>query len=164
MKKITAVFISFCVVLAIALMAIAPQASADESDRPPTDSTELPVTSLVSHAPTDVTAYIITPQDGETVPQTFTVKFGLSGMGVAPAGVERENTGHHHLLVDLAQSPDLTASLPANENIRHFGGGQTETQLTLNPGEHTLQLLLGNYLHIPHDQPIISEKIKIFVK
>jgi hypothetical protein len=147
--KSTFIFISFCITLLVNSWLITPPAFADE---------------LVNSAPTDATAYIITPQNGETVPQTFTVKFGLSGMGVAPAGVERENTGHHHLLVDLAQSPDLTSSLPANENIRHFGGGQTETQLTLTPGEHTLQLLLGNYLHIPHDKPIISEKIKIFVE
>lgn len=148
MKSIS-IFISCCITLLINFWLIAPLAFAD---------------GLVSSAPTDATAYIISPQDGETVPETFTVKFGLSGMGVAPAGVEKENTGHHHLLVDLTQFPDLSASLPANENIRHFGGGQTETQITLTPGEHTLQLLLGNYLHIPHDKPIVSEKIKIFVE
>ena len=147
--KSTFIFISFCITLLINFWLITPSAFAD---------------GLVSATPTDATAYIISPQNGETVPQTFTVKFGLSGMGVAPAGVERDNTGHHHLLVDLAQFPDLSASLPANENIRHFGGGQTETQLTLTPGEHTLQLLLGNYLHVPHDKPIISEKIKILVE
>lgn len=147
MKSIS-IFISFCITLLVFWLTT-PSAFADE---------------LVNSAPTDATAYIISPQNGETVPQTFTVKFGLSGMGVAPAGIERENTGHHHLLVDLAQYPDLSASLPANENIRHFGGGQTETQLTLTPGEHTLQLLLGNYLHVPHDKPIMSEKIKIFVE
>jgi hypothetical protein len=119
---------------------------------------------LVSHAPTDAKAYIIMPTDGSTVPQTFTVEFGLSGMGIAPAGIERENTGHHHLLVDLAETPDFTASLPVTDNIRHFGGGQTETKLTLPPGEHTLQLLLGNYAHIPHDRPVISPKIKISVE
>lgn len=149
MNKITAILLNFCLILLLGLLAIAPQVTADE---------------LVSHAPTEATAYIITPQDGETVPQTFTVKFGLTGMGIAPAGIDRENTGHHHLLIDLAESPDLSASLPANENIRHFGGGQTEMQLTLTPGEHTLQLLLANYLHIPHDNPVISEKIEIFVK
>lgn len=147
--KSTFIFISFCMTLLVNFWLITPLTFAD---------------GLVSSAPTDAKAYIISPQDGETVPQTFTVKFGLSGMGVAPAGVEKENTGHHHLLIDVAQFPDFSASLPANENIRHFGGGQTETQLTLTPGEHTLQLLLGNYLHIPHDKPIMSEKIKIFVE
>jgi len=109
-------------------------------------------------------AYIISPQNGETVPQTFTVRFGLSGMGVAPAGVEREGTGHHHLLIDLKELPDLDKPLPANDHIRHFGGGQTETELTLPPGTHTLQLLMGNYMHVPHDQPVMSEKITITVK
>ena len=85
-------------------------------------------------------------------------------MGVAPAGVERKHTGHHHILVDLDELPAMDAPLPANENIIHFGGGQTETQLTLPPGQHTLQLLLGNHLHVPHDQPVISEKITIIVE
>lgn len=108
--------------------------------------------------------YIIAPQNGETVSQTFTVKFGLSGMGVAPAGVEREGTGHHHLLIDLETLPDLDKPLPANDQILHFGGGQTETELTLPPGRHTLQLLMGNYMHVPHDQPVLSEKISITVE
>jgi hypothetical protein len=122
--------------------------------------------SLSAIAETDQSAhaYIISPQNGETVPQTFTVRFGLSGMGVAPAGVEREGTGHHHLLIDLKELPDLDKPLPANDHIRHFGGGQTETELTLAPGTHTLQLLMGNYMHVPHDQPVMSEKITITVK
>ena len=149
MSKVTSIAIGFLLTLLLSLWAITPQVAAKES---------------ISTAPANATVYIIAPQDGDTVPETFTVKFGLSEMGVAPAGVERENTGHHHLLIDVAESPDLTTSLPANENIRHFGGGQTETQLTLPPGEHTLQLVLGNYAHIPHDKPVISKKIKIFVK
>lgn len=109
-------------------------------------------------------AYIISPQNGETVSQTFTVRFGLSGMGVAPAGVERAGTGHHHLLIDIETLPDLGKPLPATDQIRHFGGGQTETELTLPPGTHTLQLLMGNYMHVPHDQPVLSEKITINVE
>ncbi|MBE9043037.1 DUF4399 domain-containing protein [Pleurocapsales cyanobacterium LEGE 10410] len=119
---------------------------------------------LVSHAPADAQAYIIEPADGATVPETFTVKFGLSGMDLAPAGVERENTGHHHLLIDQSELPNLNASLPSTEQIRHFGKAQTETELTLSPGKHTLQLVLGNYLHIPHDNPVVSEAITIEVK
>ena len=119
---------------------------------------------LVSHAPTDAQAYILEPADGATLPETFTVKFGLSGMDLAPAGIDRENTGHHHLLIDREELPDLTASLPATEQIRHFGKAQTETELTLPPGEHTLRLVLGNYLHIPHDTPVISEPITVTVK
>lgn len=108
--------------------------------------------------------YIVSPVDNEVVPQTFKVVFGVSGMGVAPAGVQREKTGHHHLLIDLDVLPDMSQSLPSSENIVHFGGGQTETRLTLAPGEHTLQLLLGDYLHRPHSSPLLSEKITITVK
>ncbi len=119
---------------------------------------------LVSHAPSEAQAYILEPADGTTVPETFTVKFGLSGMDLAPAGVDQANTGHHHLLIDQQELPDLTASLPATEQIRHFGKAQTETELTLEPGKHTLQLVLGNYVHVPHDNPVISEPVTIKVQ
>ncbi len=118
----------------------------------------------VSPAPDDARLYLIEPANGATVAQTFTVKFGLSGMGVAPAGVDSPHTGHHHLLIDLDQLPDLNQPLPASDNIRHFGKGQTETEVTLPAGKHTLQLLLGNHLHIPHNPPVISEKIEIIVQ
>ena len=108
--------------------------------------------------------YIISPAHGETVGTTFTVKFGLQGMGIAPAGIKFDNTGHHHLLVDMAELPDLNKPLPATENSLHFGKGQTETTLTLPKGTHTLQLVLGDYLHIPHDKPVISRKIRVTVK
>jgi hypothetical protein len=115
-------------------------------------------------APAGARAYIISPKNGDTVPTTFTVQFGLKGMGVAPAGVTQPNTGHHHLLIDMAKLPDPTVPMPATDNLKHFGGGQTETELTLTPGTHTLQLVLGDYLHIPHDAPIVSDKITITVK
>ena len=108
--------------------------------------------------------YIVSPKDGTTVTSPFTVQFGLKSMGIAPAGVNHPNTGHHHLLVDLAQPPDLNAALAVTDNIKHFGAGQTETELTLPPGKHTLQLVLGDYLHIPHDKPVVSDKITITVK
>lgn len=108
--------------------------------------------------------YIITPHDGQVVSSPVTVRFGLKGMGIAPAGVEKANTGHHHLLIDMAELPDSTLPIPADENSVHFGGGQTETTIELTPGEHTLQLLLGNYLHIPHESPVVSKKITITVK
>ncbi|UZJ42981.1 DUF4399 domain-containing protein [Marinimicrobium sp. C6131] len=108
-------------------------------------------------------AYIISPSDGDTVTSPVTVKFGLKGMGVAPAGVERDNTGHHHLLIDLETLPDLDKPIPADDQHVHFGGGQTETTVELEPGEHTLQLLLGDHLHRPHDEPVVSEKITITV-
>lgn len=119
---------------------------------------------LVSKSPPDATLYFISPVDGTTVSKTFTVKFGLSGMGVAPAGLDKDNTGHHHLLIDMDELPDLTQPLAATDRIKHFGGGQTETELTLSSGTHTLQLVLGNYLHIPHDKPVVSEKITITVE
>lgn len=108
--------------------------------------------------------YLIAPADGATVSSPVTVKFGLRGMGVAPAGVQHANTGHHHLLVDVEQMPDTNAALPATDNIRHFGGGQTEAELTLPPGRHTLQLVFADYLHIPHDRPLVSERITITVR
>ena len=117
-----------------------------------------------SHAPEDALVYIAEPTDGATVPETFMVRFGLSGMDLAPAGVDEPNTGHHHLLIDREELPELNASLPATDQIRHFGKAQTETELTLEPGEHTLRLVLGNHLHIPHDNPVISEPIKITVQ
>lgn len=115
-------------------------------------------------APAQAQVYFIEPLDGASVAQTFTVKFGLKGMGVAPAGVDMPDTGHHHLLVDVETLPPLDAPLPATEQIRHFGKGQTETQLTLTPGTHTLQLLIGDKQHVPHAEPVISEKISITVQ
>lgn len=117
-----------------------------------------------SKAPDNATVYFQTPKDGESVSSPFTVRFGLKGIGIAPAGVNQPNTGHHHLLIDVATPPDFNAALPVTDNVKHFGGGQTETELTLPPGKHTLQLVLGDYLHIPHDKPIVSQKITITVK
>ena len=119
---------------------------------------------MKTKSPEGAKSYIISPKDGDTVSSPFTVQFGLKGMGVAPAGVTNPNTGHHHLLVDVDQMPDMNVPMPNTDHIRHFGGGQTETELTLPPGKHTLQLLLGDALHIPHDKPVISEKITITVK
>ena len=107
--------------------------------------------------------YIISPQNGDIVSSPVTVVFGLTGMGVAPAGAQIDNTGHHHLLVD-APLPGLDAPIPADENYRHFGKGQTETQLELYPGQHTLQLLLGDWLHIPHQEALFSEQITVTVQ
>ena len=109
-------------------------------------------------------AYIITPADGETVSSPVKVVFGLSGMGVAPAGVARDKTGHHHLLINVAELPPLDQPIPADDQHRHFGGGQTEVLLDLPPGEHTLQLLLGDLKHVPHAIPVVSEKITITVE
>lgn len=112
----------------------------------------------------DAEVYFVQPADGAVVSQDFTVVFGLKNMGVAPAGIERKNTGHHHILIDTDTLPDLTMPLPATDKIKHFGGGQTETKLSLAPGKHTLQLVLGNHAHIPHKKPVISKKITITVE
>jgi hypothetical protein len=119
---------------------------------------------LISESPENAELYFIQPVDGATVKESFVVKFGLKNMGVAPAGTDRKNTGHHHLLIDTDVLPDMSTPLPATDKIKHFGGGNTETEITLSPGKHTLQLLLGNYVHIPHDKPVISKKITITVK
>ncbi|HKV65481.1 MAG TPA: DUF4399 domain-containing protein [Rhodanobacteraceae bacterium] len=115
-------------------------------------------------APADARVYIISPADGAVVGRDVTVRFGLSGMGVAPAGVEKKDTGHHHLLIDVATLPVAGQPIPNDEHHKHFGGGQTETVLHLAPGTHTLQLELGDANHVPFDPPVTSRKITIHVK
>jgi hypothetical protein len=114
-------------------------------------------------APPDAYLYIGWPNDGETVKSPFKVWFGLRNMGVAPAGIQRANTGHHHLIVD-ADLPPLDEPIPNNQHYRHFGGGQTETTLERPPGRHTLQLIMGDADHVPHDPPVISKRITITVR
>jgi len=124
-----------------------------------------PVVLAQSPAPSAPAVYFINLKDRDIVTSPFRVQFGLSGMGVAPAGVEKEKTGHHHLLIDTKLTADeLKAPIPSDQQHLHFGGGQTETILTLAPGEHTLQLVLGNWSHVPFDPPIISPIITIIVK
>lgn len=114
-------------------------------------------------APAGAAAYILSPADGDTVTSPVKVVFGLSGMGVAPAGVQFENAGHHHLLIDTDLA-DPAMPIPADDKHVHFGKGQTETTVTLAPGTHTLQLVLGDHLHIPFDPVVASPKITITVK
>lgn len=116
-----------------------------------------------SAAPKDVELYFISPKDGETVTSPVTVRFGLRGMGVAPAGVAMADTGHHHLLVDTDPSP-FNMPIPADDKHVHFGKGQTEAAVTLAPGRHRLQLLLGDHLHVPHEPPVVSKPITITIK
>jgi len=118
----------------------------------------------LSPSPAGASVFFVEPADGATVPATFTVKFGVKGMTIAPAGTDQPNSGHHHLLIDVAEAPDMKQPLPANEHVVHFGKGQTETQVTLPPGKHTLQLVFANYLHIPHDPPVVSKQITVTVK
>ncbi|ADC71328.1 conserved hypothetical protein [Thioalkalivibrio sp. K90mix] len=115
--------------------------------------------------PDGAKVYFISPQDGETLESPVRVQMGLRDMGVAPAGVEMDNTGHHHLLVNKPlDEVDLDVSLPFSDHKRHFGGGQTEGELELEPGEYTLQLLFMDYRHISFDPPVVSEKITITVE
>ncbi|ABV93830.1 conserved hypothetical protein [Dinoroseobacter shibae DFL 12 = DSM 16493] len=122
-------------------------------------------------APEGAAVYFVNLEDGATVSSPVTVVFGLEGMGVAPAGVENEATGHHHLLLNrpaLGEGPDgaeeLLYGIPADENHIHFGGGQTQVTLDLPPGEHTMQLVVGDMNHVPHDPPIMTEVITVTVE
>jgi hypothetical protein len=115
-------------------------------------------------SPAGAEVYIVSPKDGATVKGPVTVVFGLKGMGIAPAGIKFDNAGHHHLLIDSDAPADLAQPLPANEKSVHFGKGQTETTLTLPPGKHTLQLVLGDALHVPHEPAVVSKKITIVVE
>ena len=107
--------------------------------------------------------YFISPTDGDTLKSPVQVRFGLKNMGVAPAGVDKANTGHHHLIID-SELPGMDRPIPNDANHRHFGGGQTEASIELAPGKHTLQLLLGDFSHIPHKPPVVSEIITITVE
>ncbi|MBV2358973.1 DUF4399 domain-containing protein [Thalassococcus sp. CAU 1522] len=122
-------------------------------------------------APEGAAVYFVAPEDGATLSGPVKVIFGLSGMGVAPAGVEKENTGHHHLYVNRApfgegeMDAEIAANgIPSDDNHRHFGGGQTEMTLDLPAGTHTLQLVLGDHFHVPHNPPVVSEQITIVVE
>ncbi len=122
-------------------------------------------------SPDGARVYFVNLSDGDTVSGPVKVIFGLSGMGVAPAGIALKNTGHHHLLVDRAPmgegdsgAAELSVPIPADDSHRHFGGGQTETTVELPAGTHTLQLVVGDFLHIPHSPPVMSEVITITVQ
>ncbi|MDA0346583.1 MAG: DUF4399 domain-containing protein [Verrucomicrobia bacterium] len=143
MKKINAILILSALFFATSLFS---------ADLPKTPSAE------------GAKVYFIGLKDGKTVNKNFTVRFGLKGMGIAPAGVVLPDTGHHHLLIDTDELPDFNVPLGASEKLVHFGKGQTETQLKLSPGKHTLQLVFADYIHLPHNPPVVSEKITITVK
>lgn len=106
--------------------------------------------------------YFINLEDGDRVESPFLIQFGLSGMGIAPAGTDRSNTGHHHLLINV-DDIDLSKPIPSSSNHIHFGGGQTESLIDLMPGDYSMQLVLGDMTHTPHNPPIISQRINITV-
>ena len=145
-------------VLASGLLLLASTALADN---PPAAA---PPSLSSAAAPAGAEAYFISPKDGETVSSPVNVRFGLKGMGVAPAGIQAPNTGHHHLLVDAAAAPAQNQPIGKDEQHLHFGGGQTEATIELKPGTHSLQLVVGDYLHVPFNPSIESKPIKITVK
>lgn len=114
-------------------------------------------------APKDAKVYFITPYDGQRLKGGFLCRFGLRGMGVTHAGDDFQNSGHHHLLVDVNEPIDPKEPIPQDKSHLHFGAGQTETYIELPPGSHTLQLVLGDAKHYPFDPPVMSEKITIRV-
>ena len=115
-------------------------------------------------APKGAEVSIVSPADGATVPKTFVVKFAVKNIALAPAGDVTKNTGHHHLLIDVKTLPAANQPIPTDPNHVHFGKAQTQAEVTLTPGEHTLQLMLGDSGHVPFDTPIVSEKITVNVK
>jgi hypothetical protein len=126
----------------------------------------LPLPSLAAEPkpmPEDARVYIIWPSDGQVIPGgKFWLRMGLSNAGVAPAGIEKANTGHHHVFID-ADPPRTDDEIPNDKNHLHFGAGQTEARIELPPGRHTLQLVLGDENHVPHKPPLISKKITVTV-
>lgn len=130
-----------------------------------------PVFAQGTPSPEGAEVYFVNLEDGQTVASPVTIAFGLRGMGVAPAEVDRDNTGHHHLLINRAPfgqgefgEEEFELALPADDNHRHFGGGQTEVTIELPPGTHTLQLVLGDKGHVPHSPPVFSEVISVTVE
>ncbi len=117
-----------------------------------------------SAAPEGASVYFITPADGDTVSNPVKIEFGIEGMSVVAAGVNEAHSGHHHLIIDADLPQNLGMPIPADENYVHFGDASTSTEITLEPGQHTLRLLLGDHLHVPHDPPVTSEAITITVE
>jgi hypothetical protein len=149
-----------------ALVACGPGTNDDPAAEAPTAAEPAPdEATVVPRSPSAEGArvFFISPADGDTVSNPVNVVFGIEGMGVAPAGDATPNTGHHHLLIDTGL-PDLGMPIPADDNHVHFGKGQTETEITLSTGQHTLQMLLGDHLHIPHDPPLTSDPITVYVE
>lgn len=153
--------------LALCLGACGKQAADHPADPPADEMTAKPVEALAAltrtPSPDGARVFFITPDDGAVVSNPVVIDFGIEGMSVTTAGDNRPDSGHHHLLID-AELPDLTLPIPASANYVHFGDGSTSTQITLEPGQHTLRMLLGDHLHIPHDPPVISEPITITVE
>ncbi len=142
--------------------ASAPPVQGGTDEKPAADDTAAQ-TIARTPSPAGARVFFVSPADGATVTNPVTIEFGIEGMTVVRAGVDAEFSGHHHLIVD-AGLPPLDAPIPASDNYIHFGDASTSTTLNLEPGEHTLQLILGDHLHFPHDPPVHSEVIRIKVE
>lgn len=140
------------------------QESAEGASTPPPEESSASPAAVETSATTAPRVFFISPVDGATVSNPVRVVFGIEGMAVAPAGSDVPNSGHHHLLIDLDELPSMNLPIPKDDQHRHFGGGQTEAEIELTPGRHSLQLLLGDLNHIPHDPPLLSQKITITVE
>jgi Domain of unknown function (DUF4399) len=153
-------------VVLLGLSACSPDSGPEEPGDtvPPSTETAAEATTLTRKpSPDGAAVSFITPQDGAVVSSPVQVDFRIEGMDLVPAGKDAPNSGHHHILIDT-ELPDLGMPIPADANHVHFGDGSTSAELTLPPGEHTLQLLFADYLHIPHDAPVYSERITITVE
>ena len=156
--------VKFCafIIICVGMVSCAPEEQQPRTDAPVAQTTPETFKMPREPAPPGAATYIISPADGAQVTSPVRVVFGLKGIGVAPASVDMPNTGHHHLLVDTELS-NTDVPVPKDEQHLHFGNGQTEALVELAEGSHRLQLVLGDYLHIPHEPPVMSEPINIEV-
>jgi hypothetical protein len=138
-------------------------AAGSENVAPETTEASSPAVMPRTASPEGASVFFISPADGDTVTNPVGIEFGIEGMNVVKAGDNQPDSGHHHLLIDT-DLPDFGLPIPADEHHIHFGDGSTSTEITLEPGTHTLRMILGDHLHIPHDSPIMSDPITITVK
>jgi hypothetical protein len=157
----------FALIISLAACSEKPANQATEPAHSTTTPVETPVAEpqgiARSASAEGASVFFITPADGATVANPISIEFGIAGMDVVKAGNNLPNSGHHHLLIDT-DLPNLGLPVPADERHVHFGDGSTRTQISLPPGEHKLQMLLGDYLHIPHNPPLTSAQITITVE
>ena len=161
-KRILSAFVLLPLLAACGNEAPEPSSAPEPESAAPPAPAPAPALELTASAEGSA-VYFMSPADGETVSNPVTVVFGIEGMDVVPAGTEAPHSGHHHLLVDT-DLPDVGLPIPKGDQHIHFGDGSTETEITLEPGSHTLQMLLGDHLHIPHNPPLMSDTITIHVE
>lgn len=159
LKKLTAALLT----AALSLSACGKHESEHEADHQAAEPAAKIAALSRTPSPDGARVFFISPADGDTVSSPVRIEFGIEGMSVTKAGDAQPNSGHHHLVID-ADLPDLALPIPADANYVHFGDGRTLTEITLEPGQHSLRMLLGDHLHIPHDPPVVSDSITITVE